>query len=168
MAHLTQRRSRGPVPPAEHRVETIIAPAGKLGLVIGLEDDDKPPAIVKIIRKDSPLVDRMFLGDQILSVDGEDTTHFDHKQLTELLTARASSQRALVVRHDPAKKAKQVEQMQKQQFASKARMNAQAQARRQMIVILLIAAFVAVMMYVKHNERVAKRLKHVLREGGFP
>ena len=60
MAHLTQRRSGGPVPPAEHRGETIIAPAGKLGLVIGLEDDDKPPAIVKIIRKDSPLVDRMF------------------------------------------------------------------------------------------------------------
>ena len=41
-----------------------------LGLVIGLEDDERPPAIVKIIRKDSPLIDQMFLGDQILSVDG--------------------------------------------------------------------------------------------------
>ena len=153
--------------PVESRVETIVAPAGKLGLVIGLEDDERPPAIVKIIRKDSPLIDQMFLGDQILSVDGEDTSHFDHKQLTELLMARSSSQRALVVRHDPAKKAKQVEQMQKQQFASKARMNAQAQARRQMIVILLIAAFVAVMMYVKHNERVAKRLQAAMRKGGF-
>ena len=111
----------------------------------------------------------MFLGDQILSVDGEDTTHFDHKQLTELLEARASSQRALVVRHDPAKKALQLEQIQKQQFKNKALRQAQVQARRQLVVVLLIAALVAVVMYVKHNERVAKEVEaDVLREGGFP
>ena len=60
------------------------------------------------------------------------------------------------------------EQIQKQQFKNKALRQAQVQARRQLVVVLLIAALVAVVMYVKHNERVAKRLKHVLREGGFP
>ncbi|KAL7531212.1 hypothetical protein ACHAXR_003904 [Thalassiosira sp. AJA248-18] len=65
-------KNASPSEPSEKRIE-IIAPAGKLGVVV-----DSPPAggsaYVSDIKEESPLRGEIHLGDRILLVDGEDVS----------------------------------------------------------------------------------------------
>eukprot|EP00934_Nitzschia_sp_Nitz4_P008405 Nitzschia sp. Nitz4//scaffold235_size30605//23295//24767//NITZ4_007979-RA/size30605-augustus-gene-0.21-mRNA-1//-1//CDS//3329543465//8395//frame0 len=49
----------------------VVAPVGKLGMVLGTTLDGGTP-IVQAIEKTSPLADRVRVGDRLLSIDGED------------------------------------------------------------------------------------------------
>eukprot|EP00934_Nitzschia_sp_Nitz4_P008967 Nitzschia sp. Nitz4//scaffold235_size30605//25584//26828//NITZ4_007981-RA/size30605-augustus-gene-0.22-mRNA-1//-1//CDS//3329543471//8957//frame0 len=51
----------------------VVAPAGKLGMVLGTTLDGGTP-IVHAIEETSPLADRVRVGDRLLSIDGEDCT----------------------------------------------------------------------------------------------
>ena len=107
---LTQRKKPEAAAAAAGADEFVVtAPAGKLGLVIGLSDTDR--AIVKMVRATSPLAGRVDIGDMVLKVDGSDTSKFDHRELTELLKARErQSARVLTLRHNPDEKYKLMKQ----------------------------------------------------------
>ena len=67
----------------------VIAPAGKLGVVI-----DTPmngPPIVHAIKETSVLVDRVRIGDKLVAVDGEDTTELSAIRVSKLISSKAAN-----------------------------------------------------------------------------
>jgi len=78
----------------ETRIE-IVAPAGKLGMVI-----DTPHAAVPVvhaIKETSVLADKVQVGDRLMSVDGEDTTGMTAMQVSKLISLKASKPSRILV-----------------------------------------------------------------------
>eukprot|EP00548_Thalassiothrix_antarctica_P001183 CAMPEP_0194139104 /NCGR_PEP_ID=MMETSP0152-20130528/8843_1 /TAXON_ID=1049557 /ORGANISM="Thalassiothrix antarctica, Strain L6-D1" /LENGTH=797 /DNA_ID=CAMNT_0038836853 /DNA_START=119 /DNA_END=2513 /DNA_ORIENTATION=+ len=65
----------------EERFE-VVAPAGKLGMVIDTPSGGMP--VVHAIKDTSILADRVMVGDRLISVDDEDTTGFTAMQVSRL------------------------------------------------------------------------------------
>lgn len=80
-------RKKPPAQPTERKLE-IIAPAGKLGVVV-----DSPPeggsAYVSDIKEESPLRGEINLGDRIISVDGEDVSKLKAIHVSMLLGSKS-------------------------------------------------------------------------------
>ena len=72
----------------------IVAPAGKLGLVLRNTKDG--PAI-HTIKEASPLEGKIFVGDRIARVNSTDTTTLRAKELTKLMADNAAKSREIVV-----------------------------------------------------------------------
>lgn len=72
----------------EDRVE-VIAPAGKLGMVIDTPSGGVP--IVHAIKESSVLAKQVQVGDRLVSVDDEDTTGMTAMQVSKLISLRADS-----------------------------------------------------------------------------
>jgi hypothetical protein len=72
----------------EDRVE-VIAPAGKLGVVIDTPSGGVP--IVHAIKESSVLAKQVQVGDRLVSVDDEDTTGMTAMQVSKLISLRADS-----------------------------------------------------------------------------
>jgi len=78
----------------------IIAPAGKLGVVI-----DTPmngPPIVHAIKETSVLADRVRIGDKLVSVDGEDTTELSAIRVSKLISSKAVNDQRYMIFMRPA------------------------------------------------------------------
>lgn len=86
----------------EDRIE-VIAPAGKLGMVIDTPSGGVP--VVHAIKDTSVLVNKVKVGDRLVSVDNEDTTGMTAMQVSKLISIKAENAgRALVfVRTRPRK-----------------------------------------------------------------
>ena len=76
-----------------HR-RSIVAPAGKLGLVLRNTKDG--PAI-HTIKPTSPLANEIFAGDRIVRVNSTDTTTLKAKELTKLMAGNSIKTREIVV-----------------------------------------------------------------------
>lgn len=72
----------------EERIE-IIAPTGKLGVVIDTPQGGVP--MVHAIKDTSVLAGRVRVGDRLLSVDGDDTTHMTSIQVSKIISSRSQN-----------------------------------------------------------------------------
>lgn len=73
----------------------IIAPAGKLGMVIDTPSGGMP--VVHAIKETSVLAEQVRVGDRLISVDEEDTTGMTAMQVSKLISAKSENPaRALV------------------------------------------------------------------------
>jgi len=70
----------------EERFE-VVAPAGKLGMVIDTPRGGMP--VVHAIKDTSILADRVMVGDRLISVDDIDTTGFTAMQVSRLISQKA-------------------------------------------------------------------------------
>lgn len=79
---------------AEERYD-VVAPAGKLGMVIDTPNGGMP--VVHAIKDTSVLADRVRVGDRLLSVDDEDCTAMTAMQVSKLISLKSEMpQRVLV------------------------------------------------------------------------
>jgi len=75
----------------------IIAPSGKLGVVIDTPYNGGNVPVVHAIKDTSVLADRVRIGDKLLSVDGQDTRNMSAIKVSKLISAKAMEpQRKLV------------------------------------------------------------------------
>lgn len=78
---------------SEERIE-VVAPAGKLGVVIDTPLSGNP--MVHAIKDTSVLADKVNIGDRLVSVDGQDTTKMSAIKVSKLISSKAQTQRILV------------------------------------------------------------------------
>lgn len=65
----------------------VVAPAGKLGMVIDTPNGGVP--VVHAIKETSVLADQVRVGDRLLSVDGEDCTGMTAMQVSKLISLKS-------------------------------------------------------------------------------
>lgn len=68
----------------------VKAPAGKLGIIIDLSDNGEP--IVRAIRGDSVLADKVKIGDRLLSVDGEGCADMSAEHVSKLIAVKSNQE----------------------------------------------------------------------------
>jgi hypothetical protein len=73
----------------------VIAPAGKLGMVIDTPSGGVP--VVHAIRDTSVLADQVRVGDRLISVDDEDTTCMTAMQVSKLISTKADNPSRVLV-----------------------------------------------------------------------
>jgi len=78
----------------------VIAPAGKLGVVIDTPMNGAP--IVHAIKELSVLADRVRIGDKLVSVDGQDTTDLSAIRVSKLISSKAMNEERHMVFMRPA------------------------------------------------------------------
>jgi C-terminal processing protease CtpA/Prc len=66
----------------------VSAPRGKLGIIIDVSDSGEP--LVRAIRGDSVLADKVKIGDRVLTVDGEGCAEMSAEQVSKLIAAKSS------------------------------------------------------------------------------
>ncbi|KAL7494980.1 hypothetical protein ACHAWT_003569, partial [Skeletonema menzelii] len=72
----------------------VFAPAGKLGIVVDTSNDGP---IIHSIKGDSPLLGKVFPGDYITAIDGEDVSNWSAHQVTKLVALKSGSIRKLTL-----------------------------------------------------------------------
>jgi len=75
---------------------TVVAPAGKLGIILANKTDAKG-TVVSGVRTTSALADRISPGDRILEIDGEDVSRMTVSEITAIMTRQKDYERVLVV-----------------------------------------------------------------------
>jgi len=78
----------------EERLD-VVAPAGKLGMVIDTPNGGIP--VVHAIKDTSVLVDQVRVGDRLLSVDGEDCTGMTAMQVSKLISLKSEKPARVLV-----------------------------------------------------------------------
>lgn len=73
----------------------IIAPAGKLGMVIDTPNGGFP--IVHAIKDTSVLADKIVVGDRLVSVDGQDCTSMTAVQVSKLISLKSEQPSRVLV-----------------------------------------------------------------------
>lgn len=73
----------------------VVAPAGKLGMVIDTPNGGMP--VVHAIKDTSVLADRVKVGDRLLSVDGEDCTAMTAMQVSKLISLKSEKPARVLV-----------------------------------------------------------------------
>jgi len=72
----------------------VVAPPGKLGMVIDRPKGSVPQ--VHTIKPDSVMANRVRVGDEVVSVDGNDVTTWSAMQIGKLIASKTNQQRSLV------------------------------------------------------------------------
>lgn len=75
---------------------TIVAPPGKLGIILANKADSKG-TVVSGVRTSSVLVDRISPGDRIVAIDGEDVSRMTVSEITTIMSRKAEYERRLTV-----------------------------------------------------------------------
>lgn len=75
---------------------TVIAPPGKLGIILANKADSKG-TVVSGVRTSSVLVDRISPGDRIVAIDGEDVSRMTVSEITTIMSRKAEYERRLTV-----------------------------------------------------------------------
>ncbi len=78
----------------EERI-VVIAPAGKLGMVIDTPSGGIP--VVHAIKESSVLYNQIRIGDRLISVDDQDTTTLSAIRVSKLISSRASNPQRVMV-----------------------------------------------------------------------
>ena len=73
----------------------VVAPAGKLGMVIDTPNGGLP--VVHAIKDTSVLADSVKVGDRLLSVDGEDCTAMSAMQVSKLISLKSEKPARVLV-----------------------------------------------------------------------
>ena len=74
----------------------VKAPPGKLGVILA-NRTDKPGTVVSDVRPSSPLHGKIFPGDRIVSIDGENVSMIPVSEITIIMARKAEFQRVLTV-----------------------------------------------------------------------
>jgi len=72
------------------------APAGKLGVILA-NRTEKPGTVVSDVRPSSPLHGKIFPGDRIVSIDGENVSMIPVSEITSIMARKADFERVLTV-----------------------------------------------------------------------
>lgn len=75
---------------------TIVAPPGKLGIILANKADSKG-TVVSGVRTSSVLVDRISPGDRIIAIDGEDVSRMTVSEITTIMSRKAEYERRLTI-----------------------------------------------------------------------
>lgn len=82
--------------PSSSSRKTVIAPPGKLGLILANKSDGRG-TVVSGVRSGSALAESINIGDRIIAVDGEDVSCMNVAELTTIMTRKSDFQRKLSV-----------------------------------------------------------------------
>ena len=77
-------------------VRELIAPPGKLGIIINSAEDDGP-AVVFQVRNTSPLVNLIHVEDRIVGIDDIDTSEMKASDVTSIMARKGGESRKLTV-----------------------------------------------------------------------
>jgi len=75
---------------------TVVAPAGKLGIILANKTDAKG-TVVSGVRTTSALADRISPGDRIIEIDGEDVSRMTVSEITSIMARKNDFERILTV-----------------------------------------------------------------------
>lgn len=73
----------------------ITAPPGKLGILLSNKSGQKGPTHVSAVRSESVLAGKVHVGDIFMSIDGEDVTRMNSKEITNIMARKAEFERML-------------------------------------------------------------------------
>ena len=82
---------------ADPSLKTVFAPPGKMGVTFNM-DMATDCAVVTAVRDESSVRGLIGVGDQVLEVDGEDTSKYTHEQLAAHLQGSEGSIRKLTIK----------------------------------------------------------------------
>eukprot|EP00980_Cylindrotheca_fusiformis_P011809 scaffold2816_cov121-Cylindrotheca_fusiformis.AAC.25 len=94
-SYSSSQRSTGSAASKRSKV-TIIAPPGKLGIILANKADSKG-TVVSGVRNSSALVDKISPGDRIIGIDGEDVSRMTVSEITVIMSRKADYDRNLTV-----------------------------------------------------------------------
>lgn len=75
---------------------TVVAPPGKLGIILANKTDAKG-TVVSGVRTSSVLADRVNPGDRIVAIDGEDVSRMTVSEITTIMARKSEFERVLTV-----------------------------------------------------------------------
>mmetsp|Transcript_17894 Transcript_17894/g.37550 ORF Transcript_17894/g.37550 Transcript_17894/m.37550 type:complete len:439 (-) Transcript_17894:29-1345(-) len=73
----------------------IIIPPGVIGLVIDLIDDGWP--VIRFVKKESSVANRVVVGDRIISIDGDDMRNMTYSSVSTILNQYSELERMMTV-----------------------------------------------------------------------
>ena len=73
----------------------VIAPAGKLGVIIDTPNDGAP--VIYAVKEASPIVDKVQIGDKLVAIDDEDVRAMSAMKVSKLLSSKSSANRKLTL-----------------------------------------------------------------------
>ena len=79
---------------------TVIAPPGKLGIILANKADSKG-TVVSGVRTSSILAEKISPGDRIIAIDGEDVSRMTVSEITTIMARKADFERTLTVLTTP-------------------------------------------------------------------
>lgn len=74
----------------------VIAPPGKLGILLANKVGTKGPTHVSAVRSESVLAGKVHVGDRFVSIDGEDVSGMNSREITSVMARKAEFQRVIV------------------------------------------------------------------------
>lgn len=89
--HRASRRNR----------HTVVAPPGKLGIILANKSDVLKGTVVSGVRASSVLADRVFPGDRIVAIDGEDVSRMTVSEITTIMARKTEFERTLTIMTTP-------------------------------------------------------------------
>jgi len=75
----------------------VIAPPGKLGILLANKSGQQGPTHVSAVRSESVLAGKVHVGDRFVSIDGEDVTRMNSKEITTIMARKSEFERVLVL-----------------------------------------------------------------------
>lgn len=75
---------------------TVVAPPGKLGIILANKTDSKG-TVVSGVRTSSVLADKVSPGDRIIAIDGEDVSRMTVSEITTIMARKSEFERILTV-----------------------------------------------------------------------
>jgi hypothetical protein len=79
---------------------TVVAPPGKLGIILANKADSKG-TVVSGVRTSSVLADKISPGDRIVEIDGEDVSRMTVSEITTIMARKGEFERTLTILTTP-------------------------------------------------------------------
>jgi C-terminal processing protease CtpA/Prc len=79
---------------------TVIAPAGKLGVILDNPDDGAP--VIHTVKETSPLLGKINVGDRLVNIDNVDVSGYTPAQVVQLLSTKSNNPERLLTMLRPA------------------------------------------------------------------
>lgn len=74
----------------------VVAPPGKLGILLSNKSGNLGPTHVSAVRSESVLAGKVHVGDRFASIDGEDVSGMNSREITAVMASKAHFQRVIV------------------------------------------------------------------------
>ena len=105
---------------ARRTKSTVVAPPGKLGIILANKADSKG-TVVSGVRNTSVLVEKISPGDRIIAIDGEDVSRMTVSEITTIMSRKSGYDRVLTVLALPKHYSVSTESMQSMSHRSPAK-----------------------------------------------
>ena len=88
------------VRPVDGERYTVVAPAGKLGVILDNPDDGAP--VIHTVKDTSPLLGMIAIGDRLVQIDNVDVSGFTPAQVVQLLSTKSNNPERLLTMLRPS------------------------------------------------------------------